>query len=63
MVFCKFWNPEETDSNASEGIDVLARQRQADKQQNLASYMSLYRILAKDMAQIKGVSSYGKVPD
>ena len=58
LVFSICWNPEEVGFNASEGMDVLARQEQVDKEQKLPSSTSLYRCPAEVMAQIKRIESY-----
>lgn len=63
LVFSRHWNPKEVVSNASEGIDLLQRQEQAGKEQNLPSSMSIYSLLEEGMAQIRGVSSHLKDPD
>lgn len=60
LVFSRCGNPEEVGSNASEGLDLLARGEQTGKEQKLPSFMALDRLPAKDMAQIKGVSSHLK---
>jgi hypothetical protein len=46
-------NPEEVGSNATESIDLLARQRQAGKEHKLRSSRYLYRFLAEGLAQIR----------
>ena len=55
LVFSRCGNPEEVGSNASEGLDLLARGEQTGKEQKLPSFMSLYRLPAEGMAQIKGM--------
>ena len=55
QLICICWNPEEVGSNASEGMDVLARQGQAGKEPKLASSMSLCKPPAESVTQIKGV--------
>lgn len=60
LVFSICWNPEEAGSNASEGRNMLARRRQAGQEQKLPS-VSLYRLPAESVAQIKGVSSCLKI--
>ena len=61
MVLCICWNPEEVGSSASERVDVLVKQGQVGKEQNLPSSMSFYRLPAEGVAQIKGLSSFFKV--
>lgn len=59
LLFSTSLNPQEIGSNASEGIDLLVRQRgekKATKKQKLPSSMSLDRLPA-GVAQAKGVSS------
>ena len=51
LVFSVCWNPKEAGSNASEGMDVLARQEQGEKEQKLPFSVSLYRLPAEGMAQ------------
>lgn len=54
---CLSWSlvhPKEVGSNANERIDFLARGEQAGREQKLPSCMSLYRLPAEDMAQIRG---------
>jgi hypothetical protein len=43
------------DSNASEEINVASRQEHTGKEQKLLSFMSLYKLPAEGMAQIKGM--------
>lgn len=40
VVFSRYWNPEEVDSNASKGMDLLARWELAGTEQNCSSSMS-----------------------
>jgi hypothetical protein len=47
-------------SNASEGMNLLSRPKQAGKEQKLSSSVSLYRVPGKGVAQTKGMSSYLK---
>lgn len=60
LVFSRHLNPRKVGSNASDGMDLLARQEQAGKEQNLSS-KSLYRLPAEGTAQIKDVSSHLKI--
>ena len=53
LVSSTNWNPKEVNCNASEGIDLLARWGEAGKEQILPSNMSLYRLPAEGVAQIK----------
>ena len=46
-VFGIIGNPKEIVSNASEGMDLLARQEQAGNEKKLPSSMSLYRLQAE----------------
>jgi hypothetical protein len=54
LVFSRCWNPKEVGSNASEGMD-LPRCKQADKEQELPSSMSLYRFPAEDVQVHSGL--------
>ena len=36
LVFSGRWNPQEADSNANQGMDLLARPEQAGKEQKLS---------------------------
>ena len=58
LVFSICWNNKEVvNSNASEGINVLKRLGQEDKEQKHHSFMSLYRLPGKSVFQINVVSS------
>lgn len=58
LVFRICWNTEEVYSSASEGLgDVLARQGQTGKDQNPPPSVSLCKLPAEGMVQVKGVSS------
>lgn len=57
LVFSICWNLEEVGSNASEGMDLPARQEQAGKERKHPSSVLLYRLPAESVALIKGVSS------
>lgn len=58
------WNPKEAGSNACEGNDLLVRGRESRlKERKLFSSVTLYRLLAEGVTQIKGVSSHLKDPD
>jgi hypothetical protein len=54
LVFSRCGNPEEVGSNASEGLDLLARGEQTGKEQKLPSFMSLYRLPAEGVPHIRG---------
>lgn len=53
LVFSIFMSPGEVGSNASEGMDFLWRQEQPGKEQELPSSVSLNRLPAESMAQIR----------
>jgi hypothetical protein len=57
LVFSMHWSPEEVSSNTSEEMDLLARQKQASKEQRLPSSISLYRLPAESVDQTKGILS------
>ncbi|CAO2643094.1 hypothetical protein LEMLEM_LOCUS26503 [Lemmus lemmus] len=62
LVFSICWNPKEVGYNSGEGMDVLAKRGQAVKEEeNLPSPMSLYRLPAEVVVQVRGVSSHLKV--
>lgn len=55
---CISWNPEEADSNASEGMGVLAGRGQAGKEYNPSlPPLFLHRLPGEGGAQIEGVPS------
>lgn len=58
LVFSICWNAEEVYSSASEVLgDGLARQGQTGKEQNPPPSVSLCKLPAEGMVQVKGVSS------
>lgn len=58
LVFSVCWNPEEVYCRATEGLgDVLARQGQTGKEQNPPPLVSLCKLPAEGVVQVKGVSS------
>jgi hypothetical protein len=54
LVFSIHWNPNKLGSNTQEVMDVLVRQVQSGKDQTLPSFVSLYRLPAEGVAQIRG---------
>jgi hypothetical protein len=55
-------SPEEVDSNSKEGVGLLTQQgRVARQRAKLPSSIPTYRLPAKDVAQIRGVSSHLKI--
>jgi hypothetical protein len=50
---CIHENLKQVGSNASKGMDLLTRQEQAGKMQNLSSFMSLYRLPRESVAHIR----------
>ena len=71
LVFSIHCNPEEVGSNASEGMDLLARQEQAGKEQNFLPPCPYTGFQRKSVAQvtcdlkiwIKGMHPRLKNPD
>ena len=61
LVLSRHWNPKEVRSNASGGMDFLARQEQAGKEQKLSSSKALCRLPADGVARMEGVSSCLKI--
>ena len=59
LLFSMCWNPEEVGSNASEGMDLPARQEQAKRASSLLP-CPLYRQSAEGGAQITGKFSHLK---
>jgi hypothetical protein len=57
LVFNICWNAKDIGTNASEGMDMLARRGQAGKEEKLIAFKSLYRLPAEGMVQIESVSS------
>ena len=51
-----YWNPEEVGFSSSGGMDLLARQGQAGREQNLNSSVFLHSLSAQCVVQIKSVS-------
>ena len=47
LVFSMCWNPEEVDSNASEGMNLLANEGKQAESKGFLSFMSLYRLSAE----------------
>ena len=64
LVFSICWNPEEVGSNASEGMDLLARQEKQAKTKSISLLPCpfIVSLPAEGMAQIKYVSSHLKIP-